>query len=265
MSLAIESPLQKNNFISNEAVAYALNIQRGILPKKRHLKKISPDFGIIWKPHSVLSGDFYWVSEKNNEFYVCVGDCTGHGIAASLLTVMGINLLNYIVLGKDFSKLGDYLNELDKKWIETFQAEEESGNFNNDWLELSLIKINKKQQTVEFSGAKSKIIIKRKNELLQFRGDNFPIGGWQIEDERNFTSTVIHYENGDEIFLFTDGIVDQFGGYNDKRFGIKQLKSILKLDLNSVNEKIQFLDETLSEWQNDNIQTDDMTILGIKL
>jgi hypothetical protein len=106
---------------------------------------------------------------------------------------MGINLLNYIVLGKDFSKLGDYLNELDKKWIETIQAEEESGNFNNDWLELSLIKINKEQQTVEFSGAKSKFIIKRKNELLQFRGDNFPIGGWQIEDERNFTSTIIHF------------------------------------------------------------------------
>lgn len=256
----------KLNADQHSSVLYASEIQKGLLPKSRHFKKLGMDYGIIWEPHSILSGDFYWLGKKDAYFYIAVADCTGHGISASLLTVMGISLLNYIILGKNFEQIGDYLKELDRKWIETFQSECENNMFNNDWMEIILVRIHSETYRVEFSGAiLSAIIKKHTGELITTGFNNYPIGGWQIEKNRNYYSDVYQLEKGDEIFLFTDGIVDQFGGEKNKKFGIKNLKRIIAEDFVSMNDKIDYMKEVIQAWKGNNLPTDDITVLGLKI
>lgn len=260
------SEITEQREISIESVIYASEIQKGLLPKSRHFQKMGIDYNVWWEPHSILAGDFYWLGKKDKYFYIAVADCTGHGISASLLTVMGISLLNYIILGKDLQHPGEYLKELDKKWIETFLSDKESDFFNNDWMEIILMKINIDEYSVEFSGAMLyPIIVKQNGDLINVNTNNYPIGGWQIEKNRYYHSEKYILEKGDEIYLFTDGIIDQFGGEKNKKFGIKNFRKLLKeIRTNNLSEKVDEIQRVINLWRGDKEQTDDITLLGLR-
>ncbi|MCX7729358.1 MAG: SpoIIE family protein phosphatase, partial [Bacteroidia bacterium] len=73
------------------------------------------------------------------------------------------------------------------------------------------------------------------------------------------------YERGDEVYLFTDGITDQFGGNRNKKFGIKNLKELITQSFeDSISEKINYIKETINLWKGSYPQTDDMTLIGLK-
>jgi len=253
--------------IKNElsgSLEYAVSIQKGLLPKDRHFKKLTNDYKLIFIPHSKLSGDFYWIGTKNNNHYIALADCTGHGIPASLLTVMGISLLNYIILGKEYTELGDYLKELDKKWIETFHHEQEV-NFNNDWMEISLIKLT--QDEIEICGARQKVILYNSstNAIKIIEGEKYPIGGWQLESNRTFKTTKIPRDKYNECYLFTDGLTDQFGGNDKKKFGIHRLLKLIQTPFSTVSNKVEFILEYLNNWKDGQEQVDDISLIGIKI
>lgn len=247
------------------AEQYASEIQKGLLPKARHFEKMGLDYGLFWEPANILSGDFYWLGYKNGYHYIAIADCTGHGISASLLSVMGISLLNYIILGKDYCDLGEYLKELDKKWIETFQSERESDLFNNDWMEIILVKLDLNKKLLEICGARLVAILKKYNgELIFTKTNRYPIGGWQIEKNRDYISDQILFDKNDELYLLTDGIIDQFGGEKNKKFGWKNLLNLINLNFDSMQDKIQYIREVISLWKGQMESVDDITLLGLK-
>jgi len=57
------SDLETENKDFQESVRYALRIQEGILPKKRHIERIWPNTFVFYKPKDVVSGDFYWMAQ----------------------------------------------------------------------------------------------------------------------------------------------------------------------------------------------------------
>ncbi len=249
-----------------ESIKYASEIQYGLLPKERHFSHLNFDYAIWYQPHSVLSGDFFWIGKKNGDTYIAVGDCTGHGIPASLLTVMGINLLNYIILGKDYFTLGEYFKEIDKKWVEIFFSDHEDTTFNNDWMELSVLKINKEKKEIEFCGACTKAFFKASNNMFHvLTGNRFPIGGWQVEKNRIYISKKFNYNLNDEIYLFTDGIIDQFGGERNKRFGIRNFQILVKnLTTSNMKDNIHYIKDIINIWKGNNKQTDDITLMALR-
>lgn len=246
------------------SVQYASLIQKSLFPKERHFRRISQDYGLIFLPHSILSGDFYWIGNKEEEHFIAVADCTGHGIPASLLSVMGISLLNYIVFAKTFRECGNYLEELDKKWIEGFQHEHNLP-FNNDWMEISLLRISKEQ--LEIASARQKIILFNSftSEIRVIKGDRYPIGGWQLEKNRRFKTICIDKNLYNEVYLLTDGLSDQFGGTLSKKLGMKPLIDIIRTPFGSVCEKIGFLEDYILNWKKNHTQTDDITMIGFAL
>jgi serine phosphatase RsbU (regulator of sigma subunit) len=246
------------------SVKYASLIQKSLFPKERHFRRISPDYGLIFLPHSILSGDFYWIGNKEEENFIAVADCTGHGIPASLLSVMGIGLLNYIVFGKTYRECGMYLEELDKKWIEGFQ-DEHNLPFNNDWMEISLLKISKER--LEIASARQKVILFNSitSEVKIIKGERYPIGGWQLEKNRRFGTICIDKNQYNEVYLFTDGLADQFGGESSKKLGLKTIIEIIRSSFHSVSEKISFLEDFVLNWKKNHAQTDDITMIGFAL
>ena len=71
-------------------------------------------------------------------------------------------------------------------------------------------------------------------------------------------------------YLFSDGLVDQFGGPSGKKFLSKQLKNILleNAALSMKNQNIAIF-EHIEKWKNSKNttyeQTDDITLMGIKI
>lgn len=248
-----------------DSIYYAASVQQGLLPHERHFKRCFENFFILYKPQQIIGGDLYWVGRKNNRVYFAIADCTGHGVSGALLSVLAVSFLNYLILGKATNDLGSVLAELDKKWLETFNYSADY-LFDNDWMEISLASFDLNTRLLRFSGAKSKINIIHNNRLITLKGDNYPIGGWQIERNRKFTQQEMFLEPDTQLFLNTDGFQDQIGGPKNKRITSSRLNNFLLSMANDDCQLQKFKLETLFEqWKGNHTQTDDMCIMGIKL
>jgi serine phosphatase RsbU (regulator of sigma subunit) len=255
------------NAYSNDLVdslKYAEIIQKGVLPKDRHFKLHFKEYLLLYLPHSIVSGDFYWVGEVGGKVIFAVGDCTGHGVPGAMLTMLAQSFLNHIVLGKGLTDTAEILVEFDKKFIETFQDEKED-SYSNDWIDMALCCYDKKQMTLSFSGAKRKALHMSEGVQNIYKGSNYPIGGWQIERNRTFDSETIALKEGDMLYLGSDGFQDQIGGERSKKFGSKKLHILLgEIAEDSCKEQKAFLLEKISGWKKNQEQMDDICLLGIR-
>lgn len=248
-----------------ESLKYARLIQRGLLPKTRHFKRHIEDHFVLYKPLHFVSGDFYWIGGKEGKTYVAVGDCTGHGVPGAMLSVLAMNILEYSVMNKGVSEPNEILRELDKKFIESFSGIKEE-EFNNDWVDIALVCIDKKEGRITFSSANRKLLFVTGAETIVCPGSQFPIGGWQIEENRQFSLKEIPYKKGDAIYLGSDGFQDQFGGDRLKKYTSNRLHNFLAG--NSQHEMLkqkQMLEKEFTDWKGFEDQIDDVCILGVRL
>lgn len=246
------------------SLIYAQTIQNGLLPKKRHFEKFFADYFVHYSPQDKIGGDFYWLTSKGDTIYFALADCTGHGVSGAMLSVLGISLLNYVIQ-KNFENVGDYLTELDKKWIETFNNELSDSQFNNDWLEITLISFNTKTREFQYACGGGEFAIHQNNETEVYRGNNYPIGGWQIEKNRTFDTYELKLKENAKLFLFSDGIKHQFDSENQKKFSRKRLLNLLDQSSNLVmNDQVELLELVFEDWRGNTKQTDDISIIGIQ-
>ena len=247
------------------SLVYAQTIQTGLLPKARHFNKLFKDHFVFYKPQNKIGGDFYWLTSKDNTLYFALADCTGHGVSGAMLSVLGISLLNYVIQ-KNFDKVGDYLSELDKKWIETFNNEQMESQFNNDWMEITLISYNTITKEFQYACAGGEFAIHQNNSIKSYKGNSFPVGGWQIEKNRAFDTFSINLEKNAKFYFFSDGIKHQFDADNAKKFSRKQLFRALEnhsaLPMQSQNELLEFV---FNDWKQSTKQTDDVTLVGFEI
>jgi len=241
-------------------------VQEGLLPKSRHLSRIFNDFFVLYRPQKIISGDFYWVGEKHGLKYLVVGDCNGHGVSAALLSVLMLNLLEYTIMNKGIKKTHKILQEIDKKFIESFKNTTAS-NFDTPWVDLSIICIDEKENKVYYSTANRKILyVDNHQNTVVLKGSKYPIGGWKIEENRTFSAQTITYNQGDSLYLGSDGFQDQIGGDKNKKYQSKTLHSFIENNNSKTFEQqLELLENELDSWQTNNEQTDDICVVGVEL
>lgn len=249
-----------------ESLHYAEIIQRGLLPKRRHFNRLFDDFFVFYKPLNILSGDFYWIGTRDHLTYLAVGDCTGHGVPGALLSVLASNILSYSIMNKGIVKTNKILKEVDKKFIESFSGIKDE-RFNNDWVDIALVCIDRKENRLYFSSANRKIcIVSAEKDIRILEGSPYPIGGWQIETDRNFESNSIAFKPGDTLYIGSDGFQDQIGGEREKKFSSKRLHFLLAQNsqMKFSDQRIQ-LEKEFNDWKGKLDQIDDVCLVGVKL
>ncbi len=247
-----------------DSIEYASLIQKAILPPEKVITSLLPEYFILYKPRDIVSGDFYWVAKKNNKSVVVVADCTGHGVPGAFMSMLGVSLLNEIVRTMDVIESDLILNQLRSDLIKSLHQtgkDEEA----KDGIDLSLCIIDKKNGTVEFSGAYNPMYLISGDELSQYKADKMPIG-ISRRQEQAFQKNIINIKKSDVIYLFSDGYVDQFGGTNDKKFLTKRFKKLLlEIKHKPMSEQKEILDKTLEDWKGTTDQIDDILVMGIRL
>ena len=251
---------QKNNDL-NSSIRYALTIQKASFPSLQELYEELPDSFIYHLPRDIVSGDFYWYRKTNDKFVIACADCTGHGVPGALTSMIGIALLNEIVGGNKITDPSKVLSLLDKGILKAFENSESE---TNDGMDISLITIDKKTKTIEYSGAYRPLIVVRKDELFEYKATKTSIG---FKDVKNkfFEKTTLEFEQGDCLFMYTDGYPDQFGGPKNKKLKTRTLKEILiegsSKDMETQKELIQ---KRFQDWMGNTNQIDDILVIGIK-
>ena len=247
----------------NDSLEYAGSIQSALLPDMIYFRKTFPDSFIMFKPRDVVSGDFYWLSRKGNFAAIAAADCTGHGVPGAFMSILGMSFLNEIV-SKCIPKANIILNRLRENIMKTLHQTGDIGE-HKDGMDIALCVIDLDGKDLQFSGAFNPLYLIRGGELLETRGDKMPIGVNAIV-EKSFTNYNFKLQEGDLIYIFSDGYADQFGGPEEKKFRYRSLKELLlRIHTNPMHTQKKELERIFINWKGDNEQVDDVLILGIKI
>jgi PAS domain S-box-containing protein len=247
----------------HDSLNYAKRIQLTILPTTSDFDRLFKDNFILFKPKDVVSGDFYWCTETPGAYWVAVVDCTGHGVPGAFMSLIGYNLLTQIITRAPSIHPGEVLTRLHEQIRTTLK--QESGR-SRDGMDVCLCAISKFENTFQYAGAFRPLYYWHNDQLQEIKGDKYPIGGEQIEDERIFTNHLIEdVNNGDCIYLFSDGVIDQFGGPENKKFSTRKLREFIT-EYHKETMKVQRAKFNLiwKDWVGDDEQLDDVTMVGIR-
>lgn len=249
----------------NDSIKYANRIQRAILPTEQMLNEAFNDAFVLYKPKDIISGDFYWLHKTEEKvFYVCA-DCTGHGVPGALMSMVGNQLLDYIISDRKIQEPDLILSEMDKAITKMFQKGQVAEAL-RDGMALSLCVIDNLQKTVSFAGANNNAYIFRNEKMLVLEANRLSIGGSDINETKTFQKCEVNFESGDQLYMFTDGLPDQFGGPTGKKLMRKNLLELIKQNTHeSMSMQGEIFEYAFSKWKGKNFQVDDVTLLGVTL
>jgi serine phosphatase RsbU (regulator of sigma subunit) len=251
----------KNKEIT-DSINYARRIQSAILPQKEYVKQNLPDSFFLYQPKDIVSGDFYWMSERNGDIYLAVADCTGHGVPGAFMSVVGMNLLNEIVNHRDIFHPSEILKELNAGVVSSLQQKQTE---TNDGMDIALLKISTDKKSVEYAAANRGLIQFTNGELKEYKPSKYPIGGFNSMMEKSFETLKIEVKEGDMIYLSTDGYADQFGSDKNKKITTKKFKMLLEsVSSKSLSEQENHLRDFINDWKRGYEQTDDILVVGIR-
>ena len=254
---------EKNKDIVS-SIHYAQRIQKALLASDTLLEKNLPEHFVLYKPKDIVSGDFYWVTEWGSKTMFAAVDCTGHGVPGAFMSIVGQNILNQAVNEYGLSKPNLVLNSLNKGVSRTLGTDED--NVIRDGMDLALCALDKKNMTLEFAGAFNPLWILRKNEIIEIKGNKFPIGSFIDESIQNFDNHEFKLKKGDILYVFTDGYADQFGGPKGKKFKDKNVKKLLLDNCHEpMDKQKEILENTMREWKGELEQIDDILIMGVRI
>jgi serine phosphatase RsbU (regulator of sigma subunit) len=181
--------------------------------------------------------------------------------------MLGVNQFNSIVKQGGEWRPNIVLQQLHDKVVSVLNQNKDKDQV-NDGMDLSLVAINENEGKIYYAGANNPLLVLRKgsSELEVYKADKQPIGGATEGESRSFTMNEIDFTKGDQIFLFSDGYPDQFGGPKNKKFMMKRFKKTL-VETNHLSkvEQMKYLDSTLKEWMGAEEQVDDILVIGITL
>jgi len=247
-----------------DSIRYAERIQSAILPPVHILKEHLSDYFILFKPRDIVSGDYYWAREKDQKLLIAVADCTGHGVPGGFLSMLGISSMNEIVNRSKELDPGQILEQL-REIVITSLHQTGSKDEAQDGIEIALCVIDLKKKTLEYSGANRPLYLVRDGGVEHHRPSRMPIGIYE-QEPTPFATHSLKLKQGDSIYLFSDGYVDQLGGPHRKTFRVINFrKLLLEVQDRTMEEQKSILVKNLDAWQGKVEQIDDILVLGFRI
>lgn len=253
---------EKNTHIL-DSIKYAKRIQDALIVPKDVAAEALPDHFILFKPRDIVSGDFYWMKQKNNTIVTVAADCTGHGVPGAFVSMLGIAFLNEIVSKTEELSADQILNQMREHVVTSLRQTGKEGE-SKDGMDIALCIINKDTMKLQYAGANNPLILVRGQELTAIKANHMPIGYYLVMD--SFDNHEMDIMPGDMLYTFSDGYEDQFGGTDSSKFKIKRMKELLvSIAQKPLEEQKQILDDTIEEWKGTNDQVDDILVIGVRV
>ena len=218
----------------------------------------------MYLPRDIVSGDFYYLAEKNQKIILGLADCTGHGVPGAFMSSLGISILNSVIASND--EPAKILKELDLNLTKSLH--QESGEDANNGLEISLLVIDKSERKIQFASANRPI-------WLTIDGDEAyeiaptskeSIGIIKKSAEKVYKNVDICFQKSIQVFAYSDGFQDQFGGEKNKKLSKKRFYELLNETLKQPFEiQKAFLQKKYEEWKGTEPQLDDVSVISFRI
>lgn len=245
------------------SIIYAEKIQKAIFPQRKDFESLFENMVHINRPMHIIGGDFPFLQHFPEKGIVVggLGDCTGHGIPAALLSVLCHEIISNIV--RRTQALTEIAQDLNTSLMNNL-AKMNNVDGVNDSLDLIVFKLDVSAAVMQIMGFKMGFVHwkSKERQLSYHKFKGRPLGApMQVEDIQVIETS---FEKDDQFFFYSDGVTDQFGGPMSKKLSTKGLLGVLQgimteLPVNRERE----INLLLRRWQGMNVQTDDMLMLGL--
>ncbi|MCB0477420.1 MAG: tetratricopeptide repeat protein [Crocinitomicaceae bacterium] len=281
--------LEERNRDIMDSIKYAKRLQEAVLPPQKLVKEWLTNSFILYKPKEIVSGDFYWMETANFKVddkqscitFFAAADCTGHGVPGAMVSVICAGALNRAVNEYQLSDVGEILNKVSELVVESFQK---SDHKVLDGMDIALCGLDIGRKILYFTGANNPLWIISPNEKLNTESDFHSYSLEHVpnrflheikgvkkhiglnDSNEEFKSNTIHLQPGDGIFVFSDGLADQFGGKRGKKFKYQQFREILLENFDKdMSEQRELIDQKFESWKGELEQVDDICVIGVKI
>jgi serine phosphatase RsbU (regulator of sigma subunit) len=246
-----------------DSLIYAQRIQEALLPSEAYFRKHFEDSFILFKPKNIVSGDFYWIGEKDEKIFVVAADCTGHGVPGALMSMIGLEIVEKTINEENIEVPSKILAVMNKGLEKTFSREKNIGTIIRDGMDIGLCVIDRKRKKVEYAGAFLPLYLIREGSLIEIPADKIIIG--MNPEGTSYTDHELDLKENDIFYIFSDGYVDQFGGSENKKFMYRRFRYLL-LTIHSfpINDQKSILEENIRTWMGINEQVDDIMVIGFR-
>lgn len=265
----IETEIETKNKNITESINYAQRIQSAIIPDFDIIKRYLPNSFMFYRPRDVVSGDLPWFYVTDEEIYIAAVDCTGHGVPGTLISFIAYFSLNSILNSPEKKTASEILDELHIRVKRTLKQDSPDSKA-RDGMDIAVVKINYKTNKLEFAGAHRPLFYLKGNELSRYKGDRMSIGGKSVasrrgKGEEKFTNYQIDIAKKDKIFIFTDGLPDQIGGDEGRKYQAGRIRDIIVEKNNfSMKEYYNYFVDDFEKWKKNFKQIDDILFIGIE-
>jgi tetratricopeptide (TPR) repeat protein len=266
----------KNKEIT-DSIFYAQRIQSAVLPSSDFLAHYFSEHFILYRPKSIVSGDFYWATRIGELLIFCVTDCTGHGVPGAFMSMLGVSFLNEIIRKEENTNPAKVLVDL-REHVMASMMESKGSSIQFDGMDIGLCVIDTTSLMLQFAGAnipcwiaagsaneeKFTERVELLNGLIELKPDKMPIARYEKMEE--FTIVEYQLEKGDIIYVASDGFADQFGGQDGKKYQKSRLIELISQNsTKKLAEQKQILEVEFEKWKGSRSQLDDVTLMGVKV
>lgn len=247
------------------SLRYAERVQRAIFPSWTELQKVLPESFLFYQPREIVGGDFYWFAQRLSKVIVAAGDCTGHGIPGAFMTIIANTLLKQIVELEGVFKPSEILYLLNLRMRAALQHEEEMYQRFREGMELAVVQLDVKRRKLLYAGAGRPLYLVQQKHGREIRPDRITIGAPYEGEAPEFSSHALDLQPGDMLYLFSDGLADQFNA-EGKKYQLRRMYEFLELIADQpVRQQALLLEAELQRWKSGVRQTDDILVLGIRI
>lgn len=266
-----ESKLAEKNLEIREAnqkmlasINYASRIQGAVISSIVDVKAIFPENFVLYRPRDIVGGDYYRAIRCGKYSVMITADCTGHGIPGALLSMLGISALReYMVTEYDAENPGTVLDRM-RDFIKSTLVAKGGGSL-DDGMDMTICSFDFEKMEIRYAIANQTALIIRGKEAIKLKGDSMPVGNY-LRAKEHFQTQTVKIEKGDMVYMFSDGLQDQLGGNNQKKFLLKNLTAtLIEIHEDPLNEQRVALEQEIISWRGGISQIDDMTMVGIKV
>ncbi|MGC9471165.1 MAG: two-component regulator propeller domain-containing protein [Bacteroidales bacterium] len=265
-----KSEIEQKNRDITASIEYARRIQSAMLPAGKILDTCFDGYFIFYKPKDIVSGDFYWIRQKNGSLLLVAADCTGHGVPGAFMSMLGISFLDEIVDKENEEDPSRILNKLRENIIVSLkQGERESES--KDGMDMAICRLDPSTRKLWFSGANNSLYLVKKGKLVELPADRMPVAIHERMDP--FSLHTRQLEPGDCLYLFSDGYADQFGGPEGKKFKYRAFREMLLAGSTyPMDRQKELLEQNFRNWitggTGDTLmyeQVDDILVMGCRV
>lgn len=256
--------LKEKNFEIVSGIEYASKFQEIIFPNESIINDRGIEGFVLHRALDLVSGDLPFALKMDGYTYVAAVDCIGHGVSASMLSIMTYFNLNDIIKSGECKNCSEILQSLHQRLINRKEQEDFKSIIVS--VDVALIRIPHYETKVQFAGANLPMIVKRKDGAELIKGTPISIGESHGKKQFEFKHIDLDLSLGDELYLFSDGFFHQFGGIDLKQKLSKKrtLDFVQKMDQENFKNRKTEVADFFDHWRSEAPQTDDMVFIGLK-